>query len=262
MNFVILPIAHGVELKQIGKDYASPLIDKVNALLDAGERRCALWLPYNYTVSTNPRQLAMFEATDKGLGNETLRLLKHTVGSDVTWSFIVSKDGKECFYADFVKDLAAMIEEKRDGMENRKVLCIGHSQGTQLFYSFFFDYGKTVDGFISMGSPISMNSGAYVGGGKLAKNLRSWDNVYHWMDFISSRMQGCPEPFSQEIAGFVKDHEVKAAWWKLLYKLPKGFCKFMLAAGLKSHVSYWEEDFVAELIAAKIKELIYEGDRK
>lgn len=255
MKYVLLSVAHGVEFKKIHRDYASPLIDRINSCLTKSERDHLILLPYNYTVKTNDRQMQVFGATDKGLGNEDLRRLKHTVGSDVTWSFIIAKDGKECFYTDFVSDLKAMIDACRQKYPSCKVMCVGHSQGTQLFYSFFFDYAQTVDSFVSMGSPISMNSGAYTNWGKVPSVIGSWINFYHWMDFISSRLQGCHP--SKAIADFVVDYEVPSAWWKILYKLPATLCKAMLVAGLMAHVSYWKSDFVARKIADEIKRLMY-----
>ena len=256
-NYVLLAIAHGVEFSKIQNDYAQPLIDRIKSYLTDEEKNYLIPAPYNYTVKTNLRQVAMFEATDKGLGNEELRRLKHTIGSDVTWSFIVAKDGKECFYTDFVKDLSLMIENYRKQYPRLKVICKGHSQGTQLFYSFFFDYPGFIDCFISMGSPISMNSGAYPEGGKLAENLGRWINFYQWMDFISSKMQGCPEPFSQEIANFVIDYQIPMEWWKILYRLPHSLCKAMLGVGLMGHISYWRNDFVAKIISDEVKRLIH-----
>lgn len=229
-------------------------MDLIISHLNEEERAYFIPLPYNYTVSTNERQNRMFEAVDKGLGNEELRRLKNTIGSDITWSFITAKAGGKCFYTDFVEGIGNFIEEARIKYPNAKICAIGHSQGTQLFYSFFFDFLDDVDCFISMGSPISMNSGAYPSWGKVPITVKKWINFYHWMDFVSSKLQGChPSP---DIANFVTDYEVPSAWWKLLYKLPAPFCKAMIGAGVLAHVSYWSSDFVAKKIADEIKALI------
>lgn len=250
-QYVLLPTAHGVEFKQIQQDYAKPLIDRIKSYLTDEEKNYLIPAPYNYTIKTDPRQVQMFEAVDKGLGNEELRRLKHTVGGDVTWSFIIAKDGKECFYTDFVKDLSLVINGYRKQYPKIKVLCIGHSQGTQLFYSFFFDYPNIIDGFISMGSPISMNSGAYPDWGKVPNNLGKWINLYHWMDFVSSRLQGCHP--SKAIADFVVDYQVPRGW-NPLYYLP---FRMLIGAGLLSHISYWKSNFVAKIISDEVKRLIH-----
>ena len=256
MNYVLMPIAHGVEFKQVQNDYAQPLIEKIKSYLTDEEKNFLVPAPYNYTIKTDPRQIAMFNAVEQGLGNQELRRLKHTVGSDVTWSFIIAKDGKECFYIDFVKDVTNLINDYRIKYNGIKVLCLGHSQGTQLFYSFFFDYNKIIDVFISMGSPISMNSGAYPDFGKAPSILGKWVNFYHRMDFIASRLQGVHP--AKSISNFVIDYEVPSAWWKLLYNLPTGLCKALLLAGLMAHVSYWQSNFVAMKIAEEVKKLIHQ----
>src|SRR3990167_1307339 len=249
MNYVLVPIAHGVELKTISNDYARPFIERVKKFLTDEEKSYLVPAPYNYTMRTHERQVRMFEAVSKGRGNERLRYLKHTVGSDVTWCFIVAKDGKKCCFRDFVNDLTSMIGTYRNQYPGIKVLCLGHSQGTQYFYSFFFEFSGWIDSFISMGSPIPMNSGAYQDEGpkkdwgQKPKNIGAWHNFWHWMDFISDPMQGCHP--QKEIADFVVDHEVPSSWWGILYKLPRWATA--LVTGFKAHACYWDSDFVAQI---------------
>ena len=260
MNYVLLPVAHGVEVSKISNDYASPLIERVKTYLTDEEKGYLVPAPYNYTVRTNDRQMQMFNAVSKGLGNEELRRLKHTVGSDVTWSMTVAKNGGKCCFRDFVVDLTNMIDTYKKQYPGIKVACLGHSQGTQYFFSYFFEYDGFIDSFISMGSPIPMNSGAYEdedpekNWGQLPKNIGAWHNFWHWMDFISDPMQG-KHP-QKKIADFVQDHEVPSEWWKILYKLPRALCKALLAAGLLAHVCYWDSDFVAEIIAKEVRRLM------
>lgn len=254
MNYVLLPIAHGVEVSKIPEDYARPLLERVTKLLTDDEKSYLIPLPYNYTIRTNECQNKIYQAVEQGLGNQELRRLKHTVGSDVTWSFIVAKNEAPCFYTDFVKDMTIFIDEAKSKYPDAKKLCVGHSQGTQLFYSFFFDYKEAVDGFISMGSPISMNSGAYPDFGKVPANLKSWINLYNDMDFVSSRLQGFHP--SKAISDFVIDYEVPLGW-NPIFHLPKSMFKIQLVAGLLAHVMYWKSDFVAKIIAKKIQELMH-----
>ena len=259
MNFVLLPVVHGVELKTITNDYARPFLERVKKFLTDKEKGYLIPAPYNYTVRTHERQVKMFNAVSKGLGNERLRYLKHTVGSDVTWSFIVAKDGKKCCFRDFVVDLTNMISTYKKQYPGLKVMGLTHSQGTQYFLSFLFEFAGFIYGFISMGSPIPMNSGAYEDEdpekdwGQLPKNLGSWHNFWHWMDFISDPMQG-RHP-QKNIADFVVDHEVPSAWWKILFKLPRKVSA--LGAAFFAHVCYWESDFVAEIVAEEIRRLMH-----
>ena len=260
-NYVLLPIAHGVELKQIQADYAEPLIDLIRSYLSDDEKNYLVPLPYNYTLKTHDRQLEMFNSVEAGLGNKELRRLKHTVGSDVTWSFITAKDSGDCFYRDFSNDMTNLIGNARVKYNGPKILCLGHSQGTQLFYSFFFDYHKIIDCFISLGSPISMNSGAYPDFGKVPSNLSSWINFYHDKDFISSRLQGVHP--AKAVADFVVDYEVPKGW-NPIYYIPDnimGFNSFILSSlfnSFKAHTAYWKSKFVAKKIADKVKELMYQ----
>src|SRR3990167_10402407 len=253
-----MPIAHGVEFKIIDENYATPLLENISKYLTKEEKGYFIPLPYNYTTRTNSRQLQAFQATDAKLGNEILRKLKHTVGSDVTWSFILAKNGGECFYTNFVRDVTNCIQEALFKYPNAKIVCLGHSQGTQLFYSFLFDYPSMVDLFITMGSPISMNSGAFPDWGKIPTSLNALINFWHDKDFISSRLQGChPSP---AIANFVQDYKTPNGW-NPLFHLPNvipiwGRGLTWVAAGLLAHVCYWKSDFVARTIAGRIKNLI------
>lgn len=254
MKYCLLPIAHGVEVNKIPQNYAQPLIDGINNLLTDEERGFLIPLPYDYTDKTNDRQMQMFNAVEQGLDNAELRRLKHTVGSDVTWSFIIAKAGGECFYTDFVQNVSAYIDQALAKYPDAKICCVGHSQGTQLLYSFLFDYPRQVDAFISMGSPISMNSGAYPDFGKIPPNLKSWWNFYNDMDFVSSRLQDVHP--SEAIASFVNDFKVPLGW-NPIFHLPEFLSKFQLLAALEAHCIYWKSDFVYKKIAGKIKELIH-----
>lgn len=254
MNYVLVPIAHGVEFEVIKAGFAAPFIEGIAKHLTEPERNYFIPLPYNYTRRTNERQLQMFNAVEKGLGNQELRRLKHTVGSDVTWSFIVAKAGADCFSKDFCSDVTLLIDNARAKYPSAKVVCVGHSQGTQNFFEFFFEYARKIDLFVSMGSPISMNSGAWTDWGRVPANLGAWVNFYHALDFVSSKLQGCHP--SAGIASFVEDHEVPAGCNPLFW-LPKfKFPRVRLWAALEAHVAYWKKDFVHKIVAAKIKALI------
>jgi hypothetical protein len=251
MMYCLFPIAHGVEIKPIKQDYAAPLIEGINKYLTEKERGFFIPLPYNYSVHTNEREMQMFNAVEAGLGNQELRRLKHTIGSDVSWSFILAKNSASCFYLDFTTALSNLINEAKLKYMNSKVVCCGHSQGSQLLYSFIFDSATPIEGFISLGSPISMNSGAWDDWGKLPPNIKFWDNFYNDMDFVSSRIQGVHP--SKEIADFVWDYKVPLGW-NPIYHIP--FLKTQLIAGLMAHLVYWNSDFVHQKIAEKIKSII------
>jgi hypothetical protein len=252
MNYILFPILHGVEVRPVKSDYAGPLIEGVCKYLTEEERGYFIPLPYNYSVKTDPRQLQMFNAVEEGLGNRELRRLKNVVGSDVTWSFILAKNGGSCFYTQVVEDLKNILTEAINKYPLSKIVCCGHSQGTQLLYSFFFDASINIEGFISMGSPISMNSGAYPDWGKKPP-LNWWMNFYNDMDFISSKMERVHP--SKAIADLVKDFKVPLGW-NPLYHLPQSIFKIQAVAGLLAHIMYWESDFVHQKIAGKISSLI------
>lgn len=254
MNFVLMPIAHGVEIKPIQEDYASGLIDKIRSKLTDLERPYLISMPYNYSHKTNSRQMQMYNAVDAGLKNKELRRLKNIIGSDVTWSFIVAKGGKHCFYKMFLDDVSNMIEEGLLKYPKAKIAMLGHSQGSQLLYSTIFDIKHNVDLFISMGSPISMNSGAWDNWGKRPINLGAWINFYHDIDFISSQLQYYHP--SKEVADFVVDYRVPTGLNPLHY-LPEKLFKIRLLAGFMAHVSYWKSKYVANVITEKIRELIH-----
>lgn len=260
MNYVLAPIAHGVELSVIGENYAMPLIEGISKRLTEEERGYFVPLAYNYTLRTNPRQIEMFSAVEEGLGNAEARRLKHTVGSDVTWSFIVAKNGGPCFFKDFTGDVSMMMERAAIRYPNAKTLFIGHSQGTQNFYSFFFEWPGTVDHFVSMGSPISMNSGAYDDWGKVPKNLKRWTNILNDMDFISSRLEGVHK--SKAVADLVKDLKVPMGWNPLYWLPTSKYPKLRLVAGFLAHVEYWKKPAVHDFLASAVKELMREGGVK
>lgn len=260
MNYVLVPIAHGVELSVIGENYALPLIEGVRNRLTDEEKNYFVPIPYNYTVRTNARQSMMFAAVEDGLGNAEARRLKHTVGSDVTWSFIVAKNGGPCFFKDFTTDIAALVERSMQKYPGAKTLFVGHSQGTQNFYSFFFEWPGIADHFISMGSPISMNSGAYEDWGKVPPRLRQWTNLYNDLDFVSSRLEQVHP--SKEIASLVKDVKIPLGWNPLFWLPTSKFPRLRLAAGFMAHVEYWKRPEVHDLIANAAKALMREGGIK
>lgn len=261
MRPVLLPIVHGVAFKDNDKDYAGKFIKLIRSKLTDQERDYLIPIQFNYSNVTNQRQVEMFNAVDKGLDNEKLRLWKNIIGSDVTWSLIQAKGDAPSFFKSFNYDLATAIANAKITYPGAAVVCIGHSQGSQLLYSFFFEYFGQIDGFVSMGSPIAMNSGAwYPSWGRVPENLRFWDNYYHSTDFISSRLKTHP---SESIRSFVNDFEVPKGW-NLLYRLPDGLNLFgkwkvgwtKLVAGFMAHVGYWENDFVATMVAKRVKHLI------
>ena len=256
MRYILMPVVHGVQFSDIDNDFAKPFIDKIRSHLTEKERDYLIPMPINYSQGMNKRQIQAFEATDKGLDNEKLRLLKHTAGSDITHSLIQAKGDAPSFFKTFNYDLASAIADKRAIYKEADVICVGHSQGSQLLYSFFFEYFGKIDGFISMGSPISMNSGAWPDWGKRPDNLLFWDNFYHSSDFISSRLETHP---SESIRQFVNDFEVPKGF-NPLYHAPSKLNLFgyqirwtKLVAGLMAHTCYWKNDFVCSTIAQRLK---------
>lgn len=260
MNYVLWPIAHGVEVDVVGKDFAEPLILNVLSKLSPEEKGYLVPIPYNYTIRTNKRQEEMFRAVEEGLGNQELRRLKHALGSDVTWSFILAKNNGLCFFRDFCVDVSNIIGSNLSSHKGAKVICTGHSQGSQNFFSFFFEYPYKIDCFMSLGSPISMNSGAYDDWGEIPSNLGSWLNFYHDLDFVSSQLEGVHP--SKEIAEFVKDYKVPTNLMNPMFWFPHlsvfGL-DMRIISGFKAHCSYWTSDLVAEKHAEQIRLLMNGG---
>lgn len=233
-----------------------PFIEKVRSHLTEQERDYLIPIPINYSKDMNKRQIEAFEATDRGLDNEKLRLLKHTVGGDVAWSLIQAKGDAPSFFKSFNYDLATILADKKNIYKEAAIICVGHSQGSQLLYSFFFEYFGKIDGFISMGSPISLYSGAWPDWGRVPENLGFWDNYYHTSDFISSRLETHP---SESIRNMVNDFEVPKGF-NPLYHFPSKIDLFgfqmrwtKLIAGLMAHTCYWTNDFVCATIAQRLK---------
>ena len=158
-QYVVSPILHGVQFSEIQDDYASDFIQGVKSFLPEDQRGFWVPVPYNWTHLTHGRQMFVYSLVESGLMNQKLRKLKHVVGSDVVWS-ARAKPGTKCFYNDFVLELTEKINYHLNIYKGAKLITMGHSQGTQLLLCYFFDYPSIVDGFMSMGSPISMGSGS------------------------------------------------------------------------------------------------------
>lgn len=233
-NYVLVPIVHGVQLKEIGDDFAAKFVSGIMSYMTDEDRGYVVPMPINWSKYTNERQMLMYRAVEHDLGRQFLRKLKHTVGSDVTWS-ARAKPGTRCFMDKFDEILGGAVKEGLGKYPNPKLCVIGHSQGTQDSLCWIFDYPGMVDAFISMGSPISMNSGAFEDWGQFPKNLKRWVNFFHYWDFISSRLGG--SHLSASIREKVEDVQAPSGFNPLGWTL----------AG--AHSSYWGSGFVQKRIA-------------
>jgi len=242
MNYVICPIIHGVQLKEINDDFAKKFVDGIKSYLTDSEKNYFIPLAYNWSHTTNPRQLEMYHKVESGLRHQKLRKLKHTAGSDVTWTFR-SKKGSGSFYDDFVFTLDSLLDSSKKSYAKSKIMLIGHSQGSQLAFNYIWDTNYHVQGLAFMGSPFTMNSGAFDDWGDIPKGLDGfWLNFYNRRDFISSKIQDCHP--RESIAKTVEDYEVPLGWNPLNWTI----------AG--SHTLYWKSDFVHQMIADRIRKLI------
>ena len=252
MNKIIFIALHGVELGEIDNDFANGLFNGIRDNLSEISCENLITVPYNWTHYTNERELQIFNAVESGLENQNLRKLKHTVGSDVTWTVGRAKQGTKCFLDDINFDLSTLIEVNLKKYPDAKVVLFGHSQGSQVAYNFCFDYQDKIDLLITAGSPISMNSGMFDDWGKVPKKLSKWANFYNKSDFVSSRLEGVHP--SKEISNFVRDYEVPLPTWKPCY-WKYNLKSMKLLGALKSHLIYWKSNFVAKTISNLIKEL-------
>lgn len=240
-QYVVSPILHGVQFSEIQDDYASDFIQGVKSFLPEDQRGFWVPVPYNWTHLTHGRQMFVYSLVESGLMNQKLRKLKHVVGSDVVWS-ARAKPGTKCFYNDFVLELTEKINYHLNIYKGAKLITMGHSQGTQLLLCYFFDYPSIVDGFMSMGSPISMGSGMFDNFGRVPPNLGFWWNFYNTRDFISSRIQDVHP--SSEIKKFAKD-----------FRVPLGLNPLGWTT-IGSHCAYWKSKFVHKTIAEKLSKII------
>jgi hypothetical protein len=251
MSKVLLIALHGVEFGEIKSDFANVLFNGIRDNLSESQCEKLITIPYNWTHYTNERQMQMFNSVEKGLWNQNLRKYKHTIGSDVTWTVGRAKQGTKRFIDDIKFELSSLIEVNLKKYPDAKIVLFGHSQGSQVAFNFIFDYQGTIDCLITAGSPISMNSGMFDDWGKIPKNLKQFVNFYNKADFVSSKLQSVHP--SEEISNFVKDYEVPLPEWKPCY-WKYNLKSMKLIGALKSHLIYWESDFVHKTIASLIKE--------
>lgn len=233
-RYVLVPIVHGVQLKDVGEDFAVKFIAGIEACLNEQDRGYFVPIPINWSKYTNERQMLMFRAVEHDLGRQWFRKLKHTVGSDVTWT-ARAKPGTRCFMDKFYEILGGAIGEGLAKYPNPKICIIGHSQGSQDSLCYIFDAPRPTDAFISMGSPISMNSGAFEDWGQYPPKLGRWVNFFHYWDFISSRLGG--SHLSAGIREKVEDIQAPSGFNPLGWTI----------AG--AHSSYWTSKFVHKKIA-------------
>jgi pimeloyl-ACP methyl ester carboxylesterase len=241
---VIFPVLHGVHSAALQDRFAEELIAGVAGFLTEQERRAFLPLPFNWSSRTKERQLRAFAAVERGLPQNKLRRLKHTLGSDVVW-YNRTKTDESGFFATMHRDLDARLATALELHPGSPVVIFGHSLGSQIAFNYCWETAlESVSGVFFAGSPFTMYSGMFSDWGRLPPKLRNGFlvNFFNRRDFISSPIQGVHP--SGEIAAFVTDCEVPRKWnpWD--------------AITLEAHSVYWRSRVVWKTVASYLKPLM------
>jgi hypothetical protein len=249
MNYVIFPILHGVQDKAISNDYADNFISNIKENLSGIEKNYLVADPINWSKTSQYKQMEVFKQVEKGLWNQKLRQMKHTLGSDALW--YARTRTKEGFFNDIHRQIDQSIAEKlyRAG-KGARICLFGHSLGSQIVYNHCFESGIdiAVDGIFLAGSPFTAYSGMFENWGNIPPNLKGFAvNFFNKFDFISSRIAKVHP--SKEIADRFEDYEVPVGWLN-----PLNYLKIIGA--LRNHTCYWESKFVAKIVAEYLKKLI------
>lgn len=145
-------------------------------------------------------------------------------------------------YFDIHKKLNNEIEVliKKLGNDSNLIL-IGHSWGSQIAFDYSWSEGYTVDGMVTMGSPILYGSGRFHNWGELPQiPFNFWLNFVVPFDPIACDFKNHPnEKFRQSI------HDIILNTWN-------PFIRFF---SLKAHTSYWKNSIVHKEIAKSINNL-------
>lgn len=242
MKQIIFPVLHGVQTKVLSDHFADEFIEGVKSYLSEEEKEYLIPLPYNWTHTTQHRQMQIYNAVESNLWNQKLRKLKHTLLANVAW-YNRTKSGTG-FFNTIHKELDELIEKKLQIYPDANIVIFGHSLGSQMAFNFCWETRiKKIDGIFLAGSPFAMYSGMFSDWGRVPANLSKFIvNFYNKMDFLSSRIQGVHP--SKEIADFAKDYEVPLGW-KPNYWLT-----------LDSHGIYWKSKFVWKIVAEYLKDSI------
>lgn len=244
MKHVIFVVLHGVQFKELADNFADEFIEGVKHYLSNEERNYLIPLPYNWTHTTQYRQMQIFDKVEVGLGKQNLRRIKHTLGSDIVWYNRTKSDTG--FFTSIHKKLDDLISEKLQSRTDEQIVIFGHSLGSQIAFNYCWEtkLGE-IAGIFLAGSPFTMYSGMFSDWGRLPSNLQKFlVNFYNKKDFVSSRIQGVHP--SKEIADFVKDYEVPIGWNPFDWLT------------LDSHGVYWKSKFVWKVVADYLKQLINE----
>jgi predicted alpha/beta hydrolase len=148
----------------------------VAGFLTEQERRAFLPLPFNWSSRTKERQLQGFAAVERGLPQNKLRRLKHTLGSDVVW-YNRTRTDKSGFFATMRRDLDARLATALEFHAGSPFVIFGHSLGSQIACNCCLATAlASVSGAFFAGSPFGMYPGMYSDWGRLPPKLRtaSW----------------------------------------------------------------------------------------
>jgi hypothetical protein len=255
MKYVIVPISHGVEDRAIPDNYADPLINNIRDFMTDEERGYFQPCPVNWSGKVHAAALEAFNDCEKGLGHQTLRRLKYTLGASVI--MYQRTRGNKGFFDEVHELIDSAVKTRLASYPNGSAICgIGHSLGSQVMYNHFWEthLDQKPRGLFIMGSPFALYSTPYADEGW--GNLPTYPidflwNFVHEDDWIGSNLE-LVHP-SKNIDAFVEDFQVPVNWLN-----PKNWLyKLRILGGLEAHIQYWKNKFVAEKIAGKLKEIIH-----
>ncbi len=239
---ILFPITHGVQAFDLNKEIVREFGFKVKEALPIELRVRFRPFVIDWDDILGGRQMEAFRTMAAGRKRQRLLKLKHTVGSDLAWLFPGkhSESGFSFLYERVFDKIKREIDSRyRSAGEDAKIVHCGHSLGGQLALRYCWDSTYPVDGLITMGAPIDMFSGAFLGWGKKPPLREFWLNVNMKWDWIGSEMGLHPNPDIRDLA----EDLIVNPWWNPLRMTTLG-----------AHTAYWTDKRVIRGIAKRIND--------
>ena len=227
-------LIHGVG-RELTKDYYNKFVSGIRNYLPLDVD--IVWHGVNYSLILEKREKEIYKWLERMVpwwditGRKEIKFATDYVCDVLAYGYPQRPPKQGDFIFDLHEELTREYEKSRP---NAKRLIIGHSLGSIVGYG--FTWQKPIDCLITMGSPMSLFSVRYTGGGEMNPNLPQFHNFWTTRDRVASIVSANPR-FRD-----VKDYQVHTL-------NPRYWLR------LQAHSMYWTSDFVHEKIAGIIQAL-------
>lgn len=227
-------LIHGVG-RELSKDYYNDFVGGVrkHLPLDAD----IVWHGVNYSVLLQNREKEIYKWLERMVpwwdlaGKKELEFAANYICDVLAYAYPQRPPRPGDFIFDLHEELDREYAKARPGA---KKVIIGHSLGSIVGYG--YTWQKPIDCLITMGSPMSLFSVRYTGGGEMNPDLPQFHNFWTTRDRVASIVSANPRFRS------VHDYQVHSM-------NPRYFLR------LQAHSMYWLDKFVHKKIAGILKEM-------